>query len=144
MSTQARAQIAVLICALFIIWPAVHHVVVTAYGANAWKLGGFAMYATPPARTHVAIYRKSDRQKNLLAGELPAALTQQRLLYFVRRGVLGALLPPDELAMSFFQALPGMQHIEVVVTREMLGARTARIERREQVYKYDRRSTRAR
>ena len=144
MSTQSKARIAALICALFIIWPAVHRVVVTVYGTNAWKLGGFAMYATPPARTRVAIFDKRDPQKNLLAGELPAGLMRQRLLYVIRRGVLGALLPPDELASAFFQSRPGVQHIGVVITREMLSATTARIERREKVYEYVRRSARAR
>ncbi len=97
------------------------------------------MYATPPARTRVAIYEKRDLQKNLLAGELPAALMQQRLLYVMRRRVLGAMLPPDELASTFFQARPDVLHIYVVITREMLSATTARIERREQFYEYDRR-----
>ena len=77
-------------------------------------------------------------------GELPAALMQQRRLFVMRRRVLGALQPPDELALTFFQARPDGQHIAVMITREMLSATTARIERREQVYEYVRNSARAR
>jgi hypothetical protein len=127
------------ICLLYIVWPAVHRVVVAVYDTNAWQLGGFAMYATPPARTRVSIFEKRGGQKTLFEDDLPAALAEQRRLYTIRRGVLGSLLPPDALAEPYFQARPDVDHIEVVITRETLSASTARIERREIVYEYDRR-----
>ena len=138
MSTPAKARVAALICALFVVWPAVHRVVVAMYDTNAWQLGGFAMYATPPARTRISIFQKHDRGKNLLAGELPAALAEQRRLSTIRRSVLGSLLPPDALADALFLVRPDVDDIEVVITREMLSASTARIERREIVDEYER------
>ncbi len=139
MSTPTKARVAVLICVLFMVWPAVHRVVVAVYGTNAWRLGGFAMYATPPARTRVSIVEKRGSQKTiLLDSALPATLVQQRRLYTVRRGVLGSLLPPDPLARAYFEARPEVDYIEVVITREMLSASTARIERREKIYVYHR------
>jgi hypothetical protein len=119
-------------------WPAVHRAIVAIYDTNAWRLGGFAMYATPPARTRVSIFEKRGGEKKLLEDNLPAALQAQRRLYVVRRGALGSLLPPDALAEAFFQTLTGVDRIEVVITREILSASTARIERREIVYEYDR------
>ncbi len=121
------------------VWPAVHRVVVAVYGTNAWRLGGFAMYATPPARTRVSMIEKRGSQKTILPDSaLPATLVQQRRLYTVRRSVLGSLLPPDALARAYFEARPDVDHIEVVITREMLSASTARIERRERSYVYHR------
>ena len=139
MNTPAKARVAVLICALFIVWPAVHRVVVAIYATNAWQLGGFAMYATPPARTAISIVEKhGNRQTIWLEGAQPAALVEQRRRYLTRRAVLGRLLPPDALAEAYFQARPQVDHIDVVIKREMLRASTARIERREDTYVYDR------
>ena len=88
MSTPAKARVAVLICVLFIVWPAIHRRVVTVYETNAWKLGGFAMYATPPARTGISIVEKPGRQETiLLESDMPSGLVEQRRLYFVRRCV---------------------------------------------------------
>ena len=139
MSTPAKTRVAVLICALFMVWPAVHRVVVAVYNTNAWKLGGFAMYATPPARTSVStVEKRGSQQTILLDSALPPTLVQQRRLYNIRRSVLGLLLPPDALAEAYFEARLDVDHIEVVITREMLSASTARIERRESIYVYDR------
>jgi hypothetical protein len=112
--------------------------VVSTYDTNAWKLGGYAMYATPPARTRVVIFERRGSQKIRIEGDLPDTLVEERLLYGVTRGVLGSLWPPDALAQAYFQARPEMDHLEVEITREMVSASTARIERREFVYKYDR------
>ena len=144
MSTPAKARVAALICLLFIVWPAIHRVVVAVYDTNAWRLGGFAMYATPPARTRVSVVEKRGRQETILSeGALPDTLVEQQRLYGIRRSVLGLLLPPDALAEAYFQAHPHVDHIEVVITREMLSATTARIERRESTYVYDRPPARA-
>ena len=97
------------------------------------------MYATPPARTRVFVVEKRGSQETILPdSDLPAALVQQRRLYNIRRSVLGSLLPPDALAEAYFQARPDVDHIEVVIAREMLSASTARMERRESIYVYDR------
>ena len=139
MSTPAKARFAAVICALFAAWPAVHRVVVATYDTNAWRLGGFAMYATPPARTRVSIIEKrGSRQTILSESTLPAAFLEQRRRYGVRRSVLGELAPPDALARAYLRARPDAGPIQVVITREMLSASTARIERRENSYVYDR------
>ncbi len=128
-----------LICALFIVWPAVHRGVVASYATNAWQLGGFAMYATPPARTSISIVEKRGSRTTIWPETAqPAALVEQRRSYSIRRGVLGRLLPPDALAEAYFQARPEVDHIDVVIVREMLSASTARMERRESIYVYDR------
>ena len=138
MSTPAKARVAALICALYLGWPAIHRVVVAIYDTNAWQLGGFAMYATPPARTRVSVFEGRGDQKTLVESDLPAALVEQRRRYGIRRSVLGSLLPPDALAEAYFRARPEENHVEVVITREMLSASTARIEGRNAVYEYDR------
>ena len=144
MNTPAKARVAVLICALFIVWPAVHRVVVAIYDTNAWQLGGFAMYATPPARMSISIVEKLGRRETIWPESAQsAALVEQRRSYRIRRSVLGLLLPPDTLAEAYFQARPEVDHIDVVIVREMLSARTARIERRETSYVYDRSPARA-
>jgi len=112
---------------------------VAVYDTNAWRLGGFAMYATPPARTRVAIIEKRGIQEVVpLDSALPATLVRERRLYSIRRGSLGSLLRPDALAEAYFKARPDVDHIEVVIIREMLSASTSRIERRESSYLYDR------
>ena len=139
MSTPTKARVAVLICVLFIVWPGIHRGVVAAYETNAWKLGGFAMYATPPARTGISIVEKlGSHETARLESDLPSHLVEQRRLYFIRRSVLGLLLPPDALAEAYFQARPDVDQIDVVITRDMLSASTARIERREIIYACDR------
>ena len=138
MSTPAKARVAALICLVFMVWPAVQRAVVAIYDTNAWQLGGFAMYATPPARTRVSMFEMRGRQKTRFEGDLPSALDEQQRLYTVRRAILGSLLPPDALAEAYFQARPDVDHVEVVITREMLDVSSALIDRREVVYPYDR------
>jgi hypothetical protein len=138
LSTPAKARVAALICLLFVGWPAVHRAVVAIYDTNAWQLGGFAMYATPPARTHVSVFEKHGGHETRFEGELSTAWVDQRRHYTVRRAILGSLLPPDALAEAYFQARSDVDQIEVVITREMLSATTARIERRETGYRYGR------
>lgn len=121
------------------LWPAVHRVVVASYDTNAWRLGGFAMYATPPARTRVSIVENLESHPTIVAdSDLPAALLEQKRRYTMRRSVLGSLLPPDDLAAAFLAARPDVDQIEVVITRELLSASTARIERRQSRYRFDR------
>ena len=140
MTTSAKTRIAATICALFMVWPAVHRALTAIYDTNAWRLGGFAMYATPPGSTHVSIAEIHGSRKTFRSDDaLPDALVKQRRLYSLRRSALGSLLPPDALAEAYFQARPDVDQLEVVITREMLSASTARIERRETVYRYDRR-----
>jgi hypothetical protein len=142
LSTPAKARVAVLICSLFMLWPAVHRIVVAVYDINAWRLGGFAMYATPPARTGISIIETRGDQQSIVAdGDLPAALVKQRVRYSVRRSVLGSLLPPDDLAAAYFRARPTVAEIEVRVTRQILSSSTARIEGRERSYRFDRHSS---
>jgi hypothetical protein len=141
LSTPTKARVAALICVLFIVWPGIHRGLVAGYDMNAWKLGGFAMYATPPARTGIFIVevaKVGSQQKTLADRDLPSWLVQQRRLYSIRRSVLGLLLPPDALAEAYFRARPDVDQIEVVIAREMLSASTALMERQETVYGYDR------
>jgi hypothetical protein len=139
LSTPTKARVAALICVLFIVWPGIHRGLVAGYDTNAWKLGGFAMYATPPARTGVFIVEKvGSQQKTLADRDLPSWLVQQRRLYSIRRSVLGLLLPPDALAEAYFRARPDVDQIEVVIAREMLSASTALMERQETVYRFGR------
>ena len=139
MSTSAKARLAALILVLFAVWPAIHRVVVATYDTNAWRLGGFAMYATPPARSRVTIVEQHGSRKLIvLESALPSALVEQQRRYGIRRGVLGLLLPPDALAEAYLLARPDVDHIEVVIARQMLSASTARIEHEESVYAYHR------
>ena len=139
MSTPDKARVAASICLLFMSWPAVHRVVVSIYDTNAWRLGGYAMYATPPARTGISIVEtRGGRRAIVLDGDLPAALLEQRRSYSVRRSVLGMLASPDDLAAAYFRARPDVDQIEVVIARDMLSASTARIERRRTSHLFDR------
>ena len=139
MTTPSKARVAVLICATFMVWPAIHRGIAAAYDTNAWKLGGFAMYATPPARNRVVIVEKIDRYNATLPdNSLTAELLEERNRYLNRRSVLGSLLSPDALAKTYFDSRPGAKKIEVRITRQMLDASTARIESRTSVYAYDR------
>ena len=138
MSTHAKSRVAVFVCLLFVVWPAVHRVVVAIYETNAWRLGGFAMYATPPAKTAITVVEKRGGQQTIVPeSDLPAALLEHRRSYGIRRSVLGLLLPPDDLAAAYFRARPDADRIEVMITREMLSASTARIERRQSSYQFD-------
>ncbi len=139
MSTPTKARVAALICALFVVWPGVHRAIVAIYDTNAWQLGGFAMYATPPARTAIIIVETRDGQQTIVStSDQPAELLEQRQRFAIRRGVLGRMLPPDALAEAYFDALPEAEHIEVLIRREILSASTARIERNEVIHVYDR------
>ena len=140
MSTLAKTRVAVLICALFMVWPAIHRVLAAVYDTNAWRLGGFAMYATPPGATHVSIAEKHGSRSTIRSNSaLPDALVKERRLYSLRRSAMGSLLPPDALAKAYFRAHPDVAEIEVVITRKILNASSARIENRETLYGFDRR-----
>ena len=139
MSTRIKARVAAAICLLFLLWPAIHRVVVAVYGSSAWRLGGFAMYATPPARTRVSIVEKrGNKQVFRPDSDLPAAVRDLRRRFASRRGVLGSLAPPDSLAAAYLEALPDLDQIEVVIDRDMLNVSTALIERQQTRYRFDR------
>jgi hypothetical protein len=141
LTTSAKTRIAAAICALFMVWPAVHRALTAIYDTNAWRLGGFAMYATPPGSTHVSIAEIHGSRKTFRShGALPDALVKQRRLYSLRRSALGSLLPPDALAEAYFRARPDVNEIEVMITRRILSASNARIENRETLYVFDRRT----
>lgn len=140
LSTPAKTRIAVLICAFFIVWPGLHRIVVAAYDINPWRFGGFAMYATPPARLHVAIIERlpEARARILSEREMSATVLAQQQWFQLRRSSLGSLLSPADLAAAYFAAGPGVDEIEIVIIREMLSAASARIERQEFRYPFQR------
>ncbi|MAE67056.1 MAG: hypothetical protein CMJ18_22575 [Phycisphaeraceae bacterium] len=139
MKTSTKFRLAVLICAVYMVWPLIHRWVVAAWDMNPWRFGGFAMYATPPAMHTMTITEvREDRRAIVPDGDLPAKFQERKLRYLIRRGVLGRLLPPNATAKAYFDVRPGMSHIEVSMARDVLDATSARIKRSETIYKYDR------
>jgi hypothetical protein len=124
---------------LVAIWPVAHRLLVARLEIDPWKLGGFAMYATPTLPVLVAVLapqagRLAPLDEASLPGEARARLDRFR----VERVALGRLREPREAARAILAARPDLHGLVVLVQRTTLDPRSARTKTSTGRFVYDR------
>jgi hypothetical protein len=97
--TPSRLDRAVrLIAAGFFVWPLVHYLLSESLSFDPWKLGGWAMYATPVPRLgiRIAVAGKADEWSRL--EQVPQYATEELQTFLRRRAMLGSWIEPRRLA----------------------------------------------
>jgi hypothetical protein len=121
------------------LWPLAQRALVARYEIDPWKLGGFAMHATPSLPVLVAIFApESGRLVLLDESSLPASVRARLDRFRVERVALGRLREPRDVARAILAARPGLAGLVVVVQRTTLDPRTARTTASSERFVYDR------
>jgi hypothetical protein len=140
MTTRMKLVVAVLVW--ITLWPLAQIALVAAYDVDAWKLGGWGMYATPSFSSpvvRVSAARSGDEQATRIHS-LPRS-ARRELERFVRwRGVFATLYEPRALATILLETMPAHDRLELVVAEERFRRDRAIVEQAETVYRYSRRS----
>jgi hypothetical protein len=111
---------------------------VARFEIDPWKLGGFAMYATPSLPILVATFTPEAGRLTLLdESSLPAGVRARLDRFRVERVALGRLREPRDAARAILAARPEL-HGLVVVQRATLDPRTARTTASRERFVYDR------
>jgi hypothetical protein len=112
---------------------------VARFQIDLWKLGGFAMYATPTLPVLVAVFAPQAGRLVLLdESSLPAEVRARLDRFCVERAALGRLREPRDAARAILAARPDLHGVVLVVQRTTLDPRTARTRAERQRFVYDR------
>lgn len=116
-------------------WPLVHHALVLRWGVDPWHLAGWSMYCKPRAPLSVTL--NDGRGGAIPMNRLPKAVDDAIGAWAKRRKVYGELLSPDELSREIFAAVSWLHAFEIVVVTYDFRADTARFEKLERAYRYE-------
>jgi hypothetical protein len=121
------------------LWPLAQRGLVARFQVDPWKLGGFAMYATPTLPVLVAAFGGRTGGFVLLdESTLPADVRARLDRFRVERVALGRLREPRDSARAILAARPDLHGVVLVVQRTTLDPRTARTRAERERYVYDR------
>jgi hypothetical protein len=134
-----KVNVAAGVVLLVALWPLVHRVLVARFDVNPWKLGGFAMYATPAPPLVVAVFGLRDgKLVRVTPQTLPLAQRDALRRFEIERHALGELRRPDALAREILAADASLDQLSVVVQRTTLDRASARLASERMQYSYDR------
>jgi hypothetical protein len=134
-----RRNAVVALLAVAALWPLAHRVLVARFAIDPWKLGGFAMYATPTLPVLVAVFAPQAGRLALLdESTLPAGVRARLDRFRVERVALGRLREPRDAARAILAARPDLHGVVLVVQRTTLDPRTARTVSTRERFVYDR------
>jgi hypothetical protein len=121
------------------LWPLAQRALVARFEVDPWKLGGFAMYATPTLPVLVAVFAPEAGRLALLdEASLPAGARSDLDRFRVERVALGRLREPRAAARAILAARPDLHGVVLVVQRTALDPRTARTRTSSERFVYDR------
>ena len=115
-SVPAMPRAVLVLLAAFTAWPMLHIVLTAVQGSDAWKLGGFGMYATP--RPRVTLRLEVDAGRGLaeydpmtLDGPLQRKYAETR----ESMAILGAWASAEPLAAAILERYPAVRTVAVLV-----------------------------
>ena len=121
------------------LWPLAQRALVARFAIDPWKLGGFAMYATPTLPVLVGVFAPQAGRLDLLdEASLPAEARTRLDRFRVERVALGRLREPRDAARAILAARPDLHGVVLVVQRTTLDPRTARTTASRERFAYDR------
>jgi hypothetical protein len=128
-----------LLLAWVAVWPLVQRGLVARFAIDPWKLGGFAMYATPSLPLLVALQVPRDGQLVLLdEATLPPPTRAALRRFRVERLALGRMRASDAAARVVLDARPDVPAVVVLLQRTTLDPVTARTRVSTERHSYDR------
>lgn len=120
-------------------WPLAHYGLVRTLELNNWKLGGWAMYATPQSRVLTALFTEVEGGYAQIRTEtLPADVQREQRRFERWRQCLGIITRPDDLGQAALAARPDVENVVVLVQRMYLDPGTALMESTRAEYRYRR------
>jgi len=124
---------------LFTAWPMLHIVLTAVTGSDAWKLGGFGMYAAPRPRVHLELSVDAGSgavryDPSTLEGPLQREFRETR----DELAILGSWATPEPLAAAILERYPQARAVDVVVDTTTLDPETATVRTRTRRYRYAR------
>ena len=109
-------------------WPLAHRWLVVRYDIDPWKLGAFAMYATPNLPVLVAAVGTSAAGTAVIdESTLPIWVRRDLDRFRVERAALGALRDPADVGRLLLTARPDLTSVAILIQRSTLDAETATI-----------------
>jgi hypothetical protein len=136
-SAKRTAVVAILLAVA--LWPLGHRVLVARYGIDPWKLGAFAMYATPNLPVLMAAVGTSSQGTAVVDENALPPWVRQRLDRFrAERGALGTLRDPADVGALLLSARPELTSVAILIQRTTLDPATARIKVATPRYVYER------
>ncbi len=121
------------------LWPLAHRGLVARYGLDPWKLGAFAMYATPNLPVLVAAMGAGPQGTAVVDEQALPEWVRQRLDRFrVERGALGTLRDPADVGRLLLAARPDLTSVSILIQRSWLDPASARIAVATPRYVYER------
>ncbi len=126
--TVKRTAIVALLAAVAL-WPLAHRALVARYGIDPWKLGGFAMYATPNLPVLVAAVGTIASGGTIMIDEatLPVWVRRDLDRFRVERAALGTLRDPEDVGRMLLAARPDVASVGILIQRTTLDPATATI-----------------
>ena len=126
--TVKRTAIVALLAAVAL-WPLAHRALVARYGIDPWKLGGFAMYATPNLPVLVAAVGTIASGGTIRIEEttLPVWVRRDLDRFRVERAALGTLRDPEDVGRMLLAARPDVASVGILIQRTTLDPATATI-----------------
>lgn len=134
-----KQTVIVVVLVFVAVWPFVHRALVAAYDINPWKLGGWAMYATPTPPVLAAIFQPMGKGGIPIPREkLPENVGVALDRFVMERHALGDFRRPDEVAALVLESQGDLDEVVVMVQRMILDPETALMTSRKATYRYDR------
>jgi hypothetical protein len=118
------------------LWPLAQHALMAHYGGDAWRLGGFAMYADYQS-TQVALFDVEPGGLRLVdETSLPREARDAVARFRRLRGAVGSLASPDAAVRAVYAARPDLENLVVVVQRLWLDPETALVDSEKEILPY--------
>ncbi len=109
-------------------WPLAHRGLVARYEVDPWKLGAFAMYATPNLPVLVAAVGTSLAGTSVIdEAALPIWIRRDLDRFRVERAALGTLRDPEDVGRMLLAARPDLTSVAILIQRSALDPETATI-----------------
>lgn len=136
---MVKRNAALALLAFVALWPLAHRGLVARTGMDPWKLGGFAMYASPTFPVLVGVFVPQEGSLALLEeSSLPAEARAVLERFRTQRAALGRLREPTDVARAVLAVRSEIPAVTIVVQRTALDPRSARTVTSRQLYGYER------
>jgi hypothetical protein len=142
-TSRLRIRVATGLLFFVLLWPPVQHVAARTIELDPWAFFGFAMYAVPNMRVTVRAARiespaagRSDAELAPDWNALSPASYKALRAFAERRARWGKLLAPDVLARELFDLQPDLPGLVIRVRRWAIDHESARLEPRDNDYRY--------
>jgi hypothetical protein len=128
LSFETKRRGVVVLLAVMLLWPLLHHVLVQQVELWPWKFYGWSMYCTETG-SHTLVVVEDASGRHVLDPFQHGSELEGRFRGFRgRRNTYGALVAPDQLAQHILASRPDVRKVDVFVQHYGLDAGSGRLE----------------